>query len=106
MKVQMVKVLYFLLFHSNKKGMELVPWVDPDVILRTKVMPDLEVCLSALFNTTLHMKFHLQLCELVMGTMNLQAGTKCHKSTQFLIACNTVQESPVSKLEKNQIQPM
>ena len=57
MKVHMVKVLYFLLFHSNKKGMELVPWVDPDVILRTKVIPDLEVCLSTLFNTTLHMKF-------------------------------------------------
>ena len=57
MKVHMVKILYFLLFHSNKKGMELVPWVDPDAILRTKVIPDLEVCLSALFNTTLHMKF-------------------------------------------------
>ena len=82
----MVKVLYFLLFHSNKKGMELVPWVDPDALLRTKVVPDQEVCLSVQ-----HFTLHVKICTFSCETFSWDEGHKT--TTQLWVACTTTRLS-------------
>lgn len=60
--------------------MELVPWVDPDALLRTKVIPDQEVCL------------YVCLKYISPSAMSWDEG---HKTTQLWVACTTAGKSPL-----------